>query len=88
VCVRATFELTEASSNAHVQCSGCVKGAAVEPTRARSNAAPSARSNVQEYVRTPSEKYFFKKIKTQNAKENIYTNKIFTKTQNKTFTKT
>jgi hypothetical protein len=26
------------------------------------------------------------KIKTQNAKENIYTNKIFTKTQNKTFT--
>jgi hypothetical protein len=59
VCVRATFELTEASSNARVQCSGCVKGAAVELTRARSNVAPSARSNVQEYVRTSSEKYFF-----------------------------
>jgi hypothetical protein len=61
----------------------------------------SARSNVQEYVRTPNEsikkflqKFYttvfyitkkknkkkFTKIKTQNAKENIYTNKIFTKT--------
>jgi hypothetical protein len=71
VCVRATFELTEASSNARVQCSGCVKGAAVELTRARSNAAPSARSNVQEYVRTPSEKYFFNFFFL-----NIYKNKI------------
>jgi hypothetical protein len=35
-----------------------------------------------------NQKNFFTKIKTQNAKENIYTNKIFTKTQNKTFTKT
>jgi hypothetical protein len=47
------------------------EGAAVELTRARSNAAPSARSNVQEYVRTPSEKYFFNFFF-----KNIYKNKI------------
>jgi inhibitor of KinA sporulation pathway (predicted exonuclease) len=49
----------------------------------------SVRSNVQEYVRTPNESIknfyknftqrFFTKIKTQNTKKNIYTNKIFAK---------
>jgi hypothetical protein len=55
---RHAFELIQARSNACVQCIGCVKGAAVEPTKARSNAAPSARSNVHEYVRTPSVNFF------------------------------
>jgi hypothetical protein len=59
--VRDTFELTYASLNVLVQCSACVKGAAVKLTKARSNAAPSARSNVQEYVRTPSVIFFFLK---------------------------
>jgi hypothetical protein len=31
----------------------------VELTKERSNAAPSARSNVQEYVRMPSVNFFF-----------------------------
>jgi hypothetical protein len=93
---RAAVELTTVNSNATRMSVSAGWGAAVELTKARSNAAPSMRSTIRKYIRTqrPRNKkkyiYFFFTRNTKHATYQIFTthkNENAKKYLNQIFTK-